>query len=75
MALEELATYCVGEIAEEAHRAAGAKAGEAHPAVEVELRAMEWPADGSEPGGGSLLVHGEAWQCSDYREELTMKRR
>ena len=54
-ALAELATFGVGEIAEEAGIIldASTKAGHTVPAAEVYLGAVIWPADGSEPGRAS----------------------
>jgi hypothetical protein len=74
VALEEIASYGVGEVAEEAGLILdnGGRAGHSHPDAEVKFGAVVWPHDGGEPGIGSLLVKGESWSCLDYRENLPM---
>jgi hypothetical protein len=74
VALEEIASYGVGDVAEEASLIldSGGRAGHSHPEAEVKFGAVVWPDAGGEPGVGSLLVKGESWSCLDYREDLPM---
>jgi hypothetical protein len=71
-ALEELASYGVGDVAEEAGLILdnGGRAGHSHPEAEVKFGDVVWPDSGGDPGIGSLHVKGERWSCIDYREPM-----
>jgi len=72
--LEDLATYGIGEVAEEAASVLDLEfpdlKGGANP--EVSLGTTEWPKDGLGPGRLDAWVLGERWTAYDYGEMLQM---